>query len=1265
MREGYVIGERFVIEREIASGGMGTVYRAVDRDRSAAVALKVMIGQHTEAAARFQREAETLAEIDHPSIVRYVAHGVAPNGPWLAMEWLDGEDLASCLSRGTLSIDRAVSFARRIAQALGALHRRGLVHRDVKPSNIFLVEGDPGRAKLLDLGVARRIREADALTGTGIAIGTPYYMAPEQARAARDLDARVDVFALGAVLYEAIAGVPPFHGQNLVEVLAKIVLEPSPSLGARVPRSLDAIVARCLAKPREERFADGGALADALASSFDDVPATSGSRTLGVAERRVVTVVLIGRADPLAATMAVVDAGEVYPRVQAAIASRGGKGERLVDGSVIVALSESAVPTDQAVAAARIAAAVRAAVPELPLAIATGRAELTGNAPIGEAVARAVKALAVARAGAIRLDEDAASLLAARYAIERDEHGAILVGERAGEGAARLLLGRVTPFVGRDREVSVLEGLFRECAEEPIARAALVTAPAGSGKSRLRDEFVTRLQHAEERPEIFTGVADVLRAGAPFAILSSALRRSGGIYDGEPIEVQREKLRARVARSVKPEVARHALPFLGEMCGVAFSDEDDDTLRAARRDPSMMADHVRVAFEELLAAECEAHPVLLVLDDLHWGDLPSVRVIDAALRTLHDRRLFVLALARPEIHDLFPRLFHDRQLQEVRLGALSKRACEKLIRESLPAASDEIVAWIVERAQGNAFFVEELIRAIAARGTRGIPDTVLGVVQARLDTLGGDAKRALRAASVFGETFWRGGVREVVGDDPALDGALRDLVEREVVNESPGARFPGEEALVFRHALIRDAAYATLTDHDRALAHLRARDWLEARGDLDPVELAGHAERGGDRASAATWWARAADGALEVNDLANAVDRAERGVACGASGALLAHLRLTQTIATMWQGDHAAALQHAEQALAEATPGSAVWFRAAAEGNAASGRLGVGEDMAHRFERLLHADANADAIDEQVIALCRAFVPASNAGLSVARQVLERAVVVAAERTLGPIARAQLREAQGLDWAMRGAPEQGESCLLEAISAYAEGGAARDQSLTMTSLAWIYLSAGNLVRAEATIDRALAMASSMRIQQGLAWAMQMRGMILVHRERRTEALPLLMQAAETFHHQRNARQEGWTLSALSRARLELGDGEGAYRDATRAIELLASNPVLIHWALAARARASLQLGALDDAVVDAKRAVENLRVLPWKLDRGVTYRALGEVLLARREESAANEAIATAAAELRAIAEGLRDDEWRAQFLAMPDHAWILSHARA
>ncbi len=184
------------------------------------------------AIERFSREARLLARVSGEHVVRYVAHGVDAKGtPCLVVEWLDGEDLAARQRADPLSGAVLLDVARQIALGLDALHAEGIVHRDVKPSNVFLVPraGETPCAKLIDLGVARA-RAESTLTTDGIAIGTPYYMSPEQARGDENITPASDLFSLGVLLFELASGTRPFRGDDLFAVLAKIVLAETPRL---------------------------------------------------------------------------------------------------------------------------------------------------------------------------------------------------------------------------------------------------------------------------------------------------------------------------------------------------------------------------------------------------------------------------------------------------------------------------------------------------------------------------------------------------------------------------------------------------------------------------------------------------------------------------------------------------------------------------------------------------------------------------------------------------------------------------------------------------------------------------------------------------------------------------------------------------------------------------------------------------------------------------------------------------------------------------
>ena len=511
------------------------------------------------------------------------------------------------------------------------------------------------------------------------------------------------------------------------------------------------------------------------------------------------------------------------------------------------------------------------------MALTTGRGEVTGQLLLGDAIDRAAQRL-VQRAqqargepdrheearALISIDDVTAGLLDGRFDVRDSVHGKELHGEL--ERAAFLRRGHAEPIscVGRDRELNTLRALFHECIEESVARVALVTAPPGIGKTRLAYELLREIREhgAEGAPflpaDVWIARADPLRVGSAWSLLGEVIRGAAGMLEEDPRAVWQAKLEARIARHVPPAEQARVMEVLSETVATLYTDVDTTPTWAARTTAQTMGEQVQRAWEDFVAAECAAHPVLILLDDLHWADHPSLRFISAALANLKSLPWMVLGLARPEIHELFPRLWVERDAQQIRLDQLTRKAGERLIRQALghgSAVPKELVERLLAMADGNAFYLEELIRAVAQGKRDALPETVVAMVEAGLESLEAEARRVLRAASIFGEVFWQGGVEALLGG--ATRGAhagewLSLLVDREVLVVQPESRFPGETELRFRHTLLREGAYAMLTESDRVLGHRLAAAYLEAQGESDALVLAEHWERGRepDRAQA-------------------------------------------------------------------------------------------------------------------------------------------------------------------------------------------------------------------------------------------------------------------------------------------------------------------------------------------------------------------------------------------------------------------------------
>ncbi|MEO8703093.1 MAG: protein kinase [Kofleriaceae bacterium] len=1267
MNPGDVVANRFEIEAIAGSGGMGIVYRAHDRAANERVALKLLFGIGEGDAARFVREAEMLAALAHPGIVRYVAHGqTADHRHYIVMEWATGETLHQRLAKGRLGVGETLTVCKAIADAVGAAHARGVVHRDLKPGNVILVERELARVKVLDFGIARNIAGANRLTKTGMMIGTPGYMAPEQVRGDAVIDARADVFALGGIMYRCLTGTSAFAGDDMLAVLAKVIAEgvvPPSTLATMVPPPVDALVLRMLAKQASARFDDGRAVVQAIDELSDvtlrDVPSvevvtrrdgsgvaasertTDTIRTaITASEQRLVSIVLTG---PTAV--------EDRERRVTIASAFGGRLEQLADGASLVLFAHADVASDHAIRAARCVLALRDSNPSAAFVVASGRASVE-RLITGDVIDRAVASIRGATPGEIILDDATANLLDDRFVVV--DHR--LESMRNSDQPLRTLLGRVTPIVGRDRELATLIGLWDECVDERVARAVLVTAAPGAGKSRVLHELLQRIAPAEA----LIGRADSLRAGSPFAMLAQALRRTSGIGDGDSLDDQRAALHRRVARHVPAADVDRITHLLGEITGVAFASEAGEALRAARRDPVALGDAMREAWIGWLAAECAHAPVLLILEDLHWGDRPTIDLVDAALRELATAPLLIVALARPEVHDRFPKLWEDRAMQELRLPQLTKKASERLVRELLGDEVDPaIVQRIVERAAGNAFFLEELIRAVAEGRGELLPDSVLSMLQLRLDALEPDAKRTLRAGSVFGEVFWRGGVKRLLDLDPRVH--LDELVQRELVAMVPSSSIPSEIEYAFRHDLVREAAYATMNSDERVLADAIAGEWLVAHGHSDAVALASHFTRGNDPRRAAGFFARAAEQALAGNDNDAALAHVDHALTSDVELApeLVGRLELARAEALNWRGDHAAAIPAAARARERLPRGGVSWFRATSEVFFGAGRLG---EMAHAMgslRDLTTAVPLPDASLEQLRSVSRAAIIMLRFGPpGVGAALVERADALAVGSEPDLIVSHRLHTIHALVARARG----------DAPAAIAENNAAIDAAERvhdMRELAFTYLSGGGFYLelnspelAEPLLARGVQHAERVGAATVLSLLYVLSSFCELERDRldaaRSYATRALAGCADSDRSAEGLAR--WCLARIAHLR---GDLAGAERHLAVALDKLATFAEFHTFALASQAQ-------LELAYRNPARALQTLATALAKAQPNNGFEQ-GESLLRLLEIEALEQLDDPRAAEATRIAIARLDERaariaepWRTRFLSRAENAATL-----
>ena len=276
-RVGEVVGEKYRLVRLLGEGGMGSVYEArhdlIGR-RFAVKFLHAELASHPEILQRFRREAQAAGSLENENIAAVTDFGSSPDGaPYIVMEFLEGEDVAKTLARfGPMPIQRAAHILIQVCRGLFAAHGRGIVHRDLKPENLLLQQrGDGGDlVKILDFGIAKlkTTEGPQNQTRTGITLGTPYYMPPEQARGQKELDERADIYALGVILFELLSGRKPHDGENYNSILYSILMQAAPRIEtfrADLPPDLAAIVHRAMAADPNDRFQTVSELGQALA----------------------------------------------------------------------------------------------------------------------------------------------------------------------------------------------------------------------------------------------------------------------------------------------------------------------------------------------------------------------------------------------------------------------------------------------------------------------------------------------------------------------------------------------------------------------------------------------------------------------------------------------------------------------------------------------------------------------------------------------------------------------------------------------------------------------------------------------------------------------------------------------------------------------------------------------------------------------------------------------------------------------------------------
>jgi predicted ATPase/class 3 adenylate cyclase len=530
------------------------------------------------------------------------------------------------------------------------------------------------------------------------------------------------------------------------------------------------------------------------------------------------------------------------------------------------------------------------------------------------------------------------------YVIQRVRPHAFRIGRRGVEGVT-------TRMVGRETEFQTIQSALEQCVSNGHVTVVIVKGEAGLGKSRLIYEFEAWLDSHPTVFYLFKGRADEETMSLPYSLLRGIFCDRFQIRDSDTQAEARGKLTRGIAAMTKVGSEERA-SLIGELLGFDFS--ESPFVRGIRKDARQIRDRAFNSFAQFFTELTLDSPVVLLLDDIHWADNGSLDLIEYLAKLETNLPIFILCAARPSLDELHPNWGSNFPLCTIiTIKSLDLNASSELVSEILQNVSDlphDLVETIAKNAEGNPFYLEELVKVLIEDGVivKGediwqvvphrvtqlrIPATLTGVLQARLDRLPSMESEVLEQAAVIGRTFWDAAVAAIHGSEAAqiltggaeVRSALSALRNKELVFSHQPSTFAQAREFIFKHAILREVTYERVLKAKRKLYHRMAADWLIQQSGERIDEYLGliaqHYELAGDTAHAVEFLERAADQSMRLSAYREALSASERALAILASSEdknpdMRARLLLTIGVAHLWLTDHATATARFEECIA-------------------------------------------------------------------------------------------------------------------------------------------------------------------------------------------------------------------------------------------------------------------------------------------------------------------------------------------------------------
>jgi class 3 adenylate cyclase/tetratricopeptide (TPR) repeat protein len=918
----------------------------------------------------------------------------------------------------------------------------------------------------------------------------------------------------------------------------------------------------------------------------------------------------------------------------------------------------------------------------------------------------------------------------------------VVSGERARRGRVRGVAGLHAPMVGRDAELAVLQAAFERALSNQCWQVAALIGEAGIGKSRLQREFVAWVAQARPQTHALTGRCYAHTQGTPYYLIADLMRGlfnlGGDVGPAEALNQVSEALRVLDPAADEAEFSYR----LGSLASVLGFPLDDDPLQAL--EPEQRRDRTFLSLEQVLSAASAAAPLLVVVDDLHWADALSLsfveRIVQMAGRgPICEQSALLLAISRPADEPESALGSTLRQMaqpphQTLTLSPLDGQCTDTLIGELVGRAAlpPDLISLVLQHAQGNPFFVEEIIRSLIEDGTLthdqetnewrvtrdiddvDVPDTVQGVLAARLDRLPGTDKRIVQHAAIIGRTFWQNLLADAaVGSGgykaQAIDGVLSRLEQRQLIQRSSESHIADDWEWIFQHVLAQEVAYASVTKEVRRRVHVRVARWLEDHLGEQTTALvpmvAYHYERGGIAHKALEYLQQAGEQAAAQFANESAVDYFSRALALleqadpedsesqerrydlllgregvygltGQRDAQVADLTELKTLADAMGDDrHRAKVALRHSVYCEETSDFPTSLKAAKEAiqraehandphretmglirwGIALWRQGSLEEAHGRLEEALalarqHGDQPSEATSLHHLGTVSYF----QGNYQDAREQLERALAI----------RRDLGDRHGETLCLNnlvaiydglGDYARGQACSEQALTVCQTIGDRSGEAYALGNLAANHYALGDLDAARDLHTRSLPLRQAVGDRGGEALALENLCLVLCDLDDYGAARERCARALEIEREIGDRQGEGYSLTYLALALEGLGELDAAaatYEEALRLRREIGQEALAID-DLAGLARVALKQSRASQASAYVEEA------LAWIADHGVhgieyplrIYLTAADVLIAAGQEERATEALAAAQTLIQEQATRISDETTRQAFL--------------